>query len=67
MSRMIKLQVVKGPEGYSLQTFDNRSSGKRVAGPKPWGGGEVVHTFECEIERLIHAIRANGYGKEASQ
>jgi hypothetical protein len=36
----IKVEVVSGVQGHCL-CFDDQ----RVAGPKPWGGGTVIHTF----------------------
>lgn len=59
--KKIKIQVVKGVEGYSLSTFNNDMSGTRVAGSKPWGGGTILHTFECDVDWLMKAIEDDSY------
>lgn len=47
----IKFDVVSGREGYALYANDYR-----VAGPKPWAGGSVIHTFIVEDAELKQAI-----------
>ena len=44
------IQVVGGPAGPSLYLDDYR-----IAGPKPWGGGTVLHEFRCTDRDLIAA------------
>jgi hypothetical protein len=39
--------VVSGVEGPSLYANDYR-----IAGPKPWGGGKVIHRFEVSDDDL---------------
>ena len=48
---MAKIIYVKGVEGNSLYINDFR-----VAGPKPWGGGEVLQEWDVEVADIIHAI-----------
>jgi hypothetical protein len=40
--------VMSGPAGPSLYLDDYR-----IAGPKPWGGGAVLHEFACTDKDLI--------------
>ena len=50
--RRTKIALVAGVEGMALYINDYR-----VAGPKPWGGGVVRHTWESSEEDLLRAIR----------
>lgn len=45
------IEIVKGVEGDCLVIND-----RRVAGPKPWGGGTVTKTFTAEVEEIKEAI-----------
>lgn len=40
---MSKFEVIRGVEGCCLAL-----DGTRIAGPKPWGGGKVIHTWETD-------------------
>lgn len=40
---MSKFEVVSGVEGCCLALDDTR-----IAGPKPWGGGTVIHAWETD-------------------
>lgn len=42
---MSKFEVIRGVEGCCLALDD-----MRIAGPKPWGGGEVIHAWETDKE-----------------
>ena len=42
---MSKFEVIRGVEGCCLALDDTR-----IAGPKPWGGGEVIHVWETGKE-----------------
>lgn len=44
---MTNVKVISGCEGYSLYIDDYR-----VAGNKPWGGGERVHEWDVEIPEI---------------
>lgn len=50
---MSEFTVVRGVEGHCLVLDD-----LRIAGPKPWGGGPVVHRFATKEtyvpERMCH-------------
>ncbi len=48
----LKLIVVSGVEGNSAY-LDNY----RIAGPKPWGGGKVIHEFTANVEDIKKALR----------
>ena len=39
---MSKFEVIRGVEGLCLVLDD-----VRIAGPKPWGGGAVIHTWDA--------------------
>ena len=51
------IEVVNGPEGPSLY-IGYESSGHRLAGPKPWGGGRTVFKFDVAIAELIREAKA---------
>ena len=40
---MSKFEVIRGVEGCSLALDDTR-----IAGPKPWGGGKIIHAWETD-------------------
>ena len=42
---MSKFEVIRGVEGCCLALDDTR-----IAGPKPWGGGTVIHNWETGKE-----------------
>lgn len=42
-------EVIRGVEGDCLVLGDE-NSGDRIAGPKPWGGGQVVKQFRVDEE-----------------
>lgn len=43
----VRITVVRGVEGMALYINDYR-----VAGPKPWGGGEIVFQFEADPKHI---------------
>lgn len=42
---MSRFEVIRGVEGCCLALDDTR-----IAGPKPWGGGTVIHAWETDKE-----------------
>jgi hypothetical protein len=47
---MMKIEVVSGVEGSCLVVNNSR-----ISGPKPWGGGTVIHMWDLtpkEVEEL---------------
>lgn len=42
---MSRFEVIHGVEGCCLALDDTR-----IAGPKPWGGGTVIHAWETDKE-----------------
>ena len=42
---MSVFEVIRGVEGCCLALDDTR-----IAGPKPWGGGTVIHAWETDKE-----------------
>ena len=50
-SPTLKFTLVQGPEGLSLYL-----NMYRVAGPKPWGGGKVLHEWTVETDDLLEAL-----------
>lgn len=40
---MSTFEVIRGPEGCCLALDD-----VRIAGPKPWGGGRVIHSWDTD-------------------
>lgn len=57
---LVKIEVVRGVEGPCLVVRADYG-GHRVAGPKPWGGGQIIHTFVVDAGVLIDAIRDHSY------
>lgn len=47
----LTLEVISGPEGLCV-ALNNR----RIAGPKPWGGGRVLHSFRVSKDELLRAV-----------
>ena len=47
MKQMIIIELMKGVEGFALYI-----DGLRICGPKPWGGGTVIKTWEVDKEDL---------------
>lgn len=46
-----KIQMVAGVEGNAFYIGDTR-----IAGPKPWGGGNVVCEKETELKDILYAL-----------
>ncbi len=46
----MKVEVVKGIYGHvALYFCEDDDSGLRVAGQKPWGGGQTIHSFDVDL------------------
>ena len=58
------IDVVSGAVGFCLSVGDNRSS-HRLAGPKTYGGGSVVHRFQVDVEELVREAESYGNIAEA--
>lgn len=57
LPKKITFEVVKGCEGNSIYIMDeDGTSGYRLAGPKPWGGGTVINKFQIDTETLLREI-----------
>lgn len=50
---MSVFEVVRGVEGCCLVLDD-----LRIAGPKPWGGGTVIHAWETDKEYKVVDTRS---------
>lgn len=62
MSAVVLVQIISGPEGNCLCISDE-GGGERIAGPKPWGGGQIVNEFEVSVDTLQRAIEENKFTK----
>ena len=49
--KRILLEVIDGVEGQAVYL-----NSYRIAGPKPWGGGKIVKSWDIEIERIRAAM-----------
>ena len=49
--KTIEIIYVKGPVGNSLY-IDNF----RVAGPKPWAGGQVISKWQIPLKDILSAL-----------
>lgn len=47
----VKIDHVSGVEGPSLYVNDHR-----VIGPKPWGGGTILKTWDVPRSELLSAL-----------
>lgn len=64
MKKGLYIDVVKGVEGHSLYIMNYDGSGGtgfRIAGPKPWGGGQTIHSFQID---MLDVGKINEYAKE---
>ena len=50
------IEVISGCEGPCL-SIGNENGGRRIAGPKPWGGGRTIHSFEVSVEEIKEALK----------
>lgn len=53
----VLVEVIAGAEGPSLYIGDGCIA-ERIAGPKPWGGGRSVHTFQVKAEDIHRVVDA---------
>jgi len=54
---ILEIDVIKGVEGNSLSiNVKGEGVGVRIAGPKPWGGGDVLESWYVDHENLITDI-----------
>lgn len=58
----IRIDLVKGAEGYSLQV-QGLQYGYRIAGPKAWGNpyNKPTASFEINADELISCIQSHQY------
>lgn len=55
----VRIEVIGGVEGPCLSVCDaDGRGGFRIAGPKPWGGGNVTKAFTVRGERSLMALKA---------
>jgi hypothetical protein len=47
----VTLQIVKGVENLCVVL-----NGRRIVGPKPWGGGRVLHSFKIKLAEIKKAL-----------
>ena len=59
----VTIEVVQGVEGPSLSIMSN-GSGYRLAGPKPWGGGQTIYSFVVDPNDLLREVKAIMQGSE---
>ncbi len=52
MSATFTIKLVEGVEGNSIYLNDYR-----IAGPKPWGGGRVLHSWEVTAADIRNALK----------
>jgi len=48
----LTVEVIRGVEGHCLGI-----NNYRVAGPKPWGGGKVIHRFRCTADEALASTK----------
>jgi len=59
----IKVELVHGNSGYSLQMVNKEGTGIRIAGEKAWGNPYNIPTasFEIDVDELIKTIKSYQY------
>lgn len=60
VKKTLTLEVIAGMEGPSAYIDDHR-----IAGPKPWGGGQVKHNFKVKLTELLRAVPGLTYAQNA--
>jgi hypothetical protein len=50
--RVIEIVIISGVEGPSVY-LDNH----RIAGNKPWGGGDVLYEWKADLADILAALR----------
>ena len=57
MGDVIVFEVISGVEGRCLAVTDKKGVClHRIAGPKPWGGGKTVCSFEVSRDELMKQL-----------
>ena len=57
MNGIVFIEIVGGCEGDSISISNAEGSGKRICGPKPWGGGNVKQRWKVSIKDIESALR----------
>ncbi len=52
MAKKLKVEVVRGVHGHMAVYLGDH----RIAGSKPWGGGEVIHSFNTTADEIKKAL-----------
>ena len=62
----IRVKIVKGNEGYSLQLVDRNGTGIRYAGPKAWGNptNRPICEWEFDVEDFIENIKKYSFSEK---
>jgi hypothetical protein len=47
-----KIELINGAEGLSLYIDDFR-----ICGPKPWGGGTVIASWDIDLKELENIVQ----------
>ena len=65
----VKVNIVAGNSGYSLQVVDEKGNGNRVAGEKAWGNPHNTPTasFVLDTEEFIDAINTASYSEKGEK
>jgi hypothetical protein len=51
------IDLVRGVEGDSIDIMDcDIGSGRRICGPKAWGGGKVIRSWKVNIDDVLDAF-----------
>ena len=61
MGEYVVFEAIRGPEGTCLAVGAGDDISTRLAGPKPWGGGTVIHRWEVSVGNVLEEVsRAAG-------
>ena len=66
--KLIRINLVRGSDGFSLQILNDNGSGYRIAGPKAWGNpyNKPTAEFVLDVDELIETINKLAYEIECS-
>lgn len=52
--KTVRIEEIKGREGYCITIND-----KRIAGPKPWGGGYATRNWVANVDDVLNALNVD--------
>lgn len=64
----VVIEVISGPEGSCLAIGKADGTGlTRIAGPKPWGGGRVLHSWRVPVSEILRSLADSPSGERVTR